>query len=93
MKDYREINSEVIDSWCEEGWIWGQPVSHEIYEKALNGVWGVYLTPTKLVPHEWFGDFERKETLGTGQRRRTADSHIFCAGRPLYGSGLFGQTV
>ena len=64
MKNYREINSEVIDSWCEEGWIWGQPISHETYEKALNGEWDVYLTPTKPVPHEWFGDLKGKKLLG-----------------------------
>ena len=62
--NYQEINSKTIDAWCEDGWEWGQPISHEVYEKALNGEWGVYLTPTKLVPKEWFGDLKGKRLLG-----------------------------
>lgn len=62
--DYQKINAEVIDTWCLDGWQWGQPISHEIYEKALKGQWGVYLTPTKMVPHEWFGDLDGKKLLG-----------------------------
>ena len=62
--DYQDINSRVIDSWCEDGWEWGQPISHETYAKALQGDWGVYLTPTKVVPHEWFGDLRGKKLLG-----------------------------
>lgn len=62
--DYQKINAEVIDAWCLDGWQWGQPMSHENYEKALKGQWGVYLTPTKMVPHEWFGDLTGKKLLG-----------------------------
>ena len=62
--NYQEINSKTIDAWCEDGWEWGQPISHEVYEKALNGEWGVYLTPTKPVPKEWFGDLKGKRLLG-----------------------------
>ena len=62
--NYQEINSKTIDTWCEDGWEWGKPISHEIYEKALNGQWGVYLTPTKPVPKEWFGDLKGKRLLG-----------------------------
>ena len=62
--NYQEINSKTIDSWCEEGWEWGQPISHEVYEKALAGEWGVYLTPTKTVPKEWFGELKGKRVLG-----------------------------
>ena len=49
---YQDINSKIIDSWCEDGWTWGQPITHEEYEKALAGEWGVLLTPTKMVPKE-----------------------------------------
>ncbi len=62
--EYQKINSSVIDKWCEDGWEWGRPITHEIYEKALNGEWGVYLTPTKTVPHEWFGSLNGKKLLG-----------------------------
>lgn len=62
--DYQTINSKTVDQWCKEGWIWGQPISHEVYEKALRGEWGVCLTPTKVVPHEWFGSLRGKKVLG-----------------------------
>lgn len=62
--DYQDINAQTIDQWCAEGWEWGQPVSHEVYELALRGQWNVYLTPTKYVPHHWFGDLRGKKVLG-----------------------------
>ena len=62
--DYQQINSRVIDGWCRDGWEWGKPISHEVYQNALNGRWGVYLTPTKIVPHEWFGELRGKKLLG-----------------------------
>jgi len=61
---YQEINSKTIDSWCKNGWVWGQAITHEEYEKALTGEWGVLLTPTKMVPKEWFGDLKGKKLLG-----------------------------
>lgn len=62
--NYQKINSEVIDQWCQDGWQWGQPISHETYQNALQGQWDVYLTPTKPVPHHWFSDFKGKKILG-----------------------------
>ena len=62
--DYQKINAETIDRWVEEGWEWGQPISHEEYIKARHGIWDVVLTPTKKVPHEWFGDLTGKKVLG-----------------------------
>ncbi len=61
---YQDINAATIDRWIEEGWQWGKPISHEIYERALNGDWSVLLTPTKPVPREWFGDLKGKKVLG-----------------------------
>ena len=62
--DYQKINSETISRWCREGWEWGQPISHEEYIRATEGDWGVYLTPTKLVPKRWFGELSGKKVLG-----------------------------
>lgn len=62
--EYQKINAEIISKWCREGWEWGTPISHETYQKALDGEWGVYLTPTKIVPHEWFGEIKGKKILG-----------------------------
>lgn len=61
---YQDRNAEAIDRWISDGWEWGIPISHEIYEKAKNGSWDVLLTPTKPVPHSWFGDLSGKKVLG-----------------------------
>ena len=47
-----------------EGWEWGKPISHETYLAAREGRWDVLLTPTKPVPHDWFGDLKGKKVLG-----------------------------
>lgn len=62
--DYQDINAKTIDRWIEEGWEWGTPISHEVYAAAAQGDWDVQLTPTKMVPHEWFGDLRGKKILG-----------------------------
>ncbi len=64
MKDYTDINAETIDRWVVEGWEWGRPIDHETYAKAQAGEWEVFLTPTKTVPHDWFGDLRGKKVLG-----------------------------
>lgn len=61
---YQDINAQTIDRWIREGWEWGQPISHETYERALRGEWEVFLTPTKPVPHRWFGELRGKKLLG-----------------------------
>lgn len=62
--NYQDINSQTIDLWCEDDWEWGKPITHDQYLDALNGKWDVLLTPTKPVPHEWFGDLKDKKVLG-----------------------------
>jgi len=62
--EYQKINAETISKWCREGWEWGKPIEHETYVKAMQGEWGVYLTPTKIVPHAWFGELSGKKVLG-----------------------------
>ena len=62
--DYQDINAETIDRWIDGGWEWGKPISHEKYLNAARGVWDVMLTPTKPVPHEWFGDLRGKKVFG-----------------------------
>ena len=61
---YQDINAETIDKWVDEGWEWGRPISHETYKQAQKGQWDVYLTPTKTVPHSWFGGLQGKKILG-----------------------------
>ena len=62
--DYQELNAATIDRWIEEGWEWGMPIRHEEYLAALEGRWEMKLTPTKAVPHEWFGELCGKKVLG-----------------------------
>lgn len=62
--NYCDINSKTIDRWIDEGWEWGIPITHETYENALRGEWNVLLTPTKFVPHDWFGELRGKNLLG-----------------------------
>lgn len=61
---YQDINAQTIDKWVEDGWEWGRPITHEAYEKALQGDWDLYLTPTRPVPHAWLGDVRGKKVLG-----------------------------
>ena len=62
--NYTDINASAIDRWIEEGWEWGVPIDHETYLKAQKGEWDVLLTPTKPVPHGWFGELKGKKLLG-----------------------------
>ncbi|MDD4063728.1 MAG: class I SAM-dependent methyltransferase [Bacilli bacterium] len=64
MDNYQDINSKVIDKWCDDGWEWGKPITHEQFINAKNGKWNVVLTPTVPVPHRWFGDLKGKKVLG-----------------------------
>ena len=61
---YQDINAKTIDKWVDEGWKWGQPITHEEYIDAQNGKWDILLTPTKPVPHEWLGELKGKKVLG-----------------------------
>lgn len=62
--NYQEHNAAVIDRWVDEGWEWGRPVERAEYEAALRGEWNVKLTPTKFVPHAWFGELKGRRVLG-----------------------------
>ena len=62
--NYTDINARTIDRWVEAGWEWGVPLSHEAFVNAQNGIWDVRLTPTKPVPHRWFGELRGKKILG-----------------------------
>ncbi|WP_018658935.1 class I SAM-dependent methyltransferase [Allofustis seminis] len=64
MKSYQDINKAIIDRWAEQGWAWGESISHEEYIKARSGVWDVLLTPTVPVPHDWVGNIKGKKVLG-----------------------------
>lgn len=62
--NYTDINSKTWDKWAENGCEWSVPISHEEYINAKAGNWGVYLTPCKTVPKDWFLPFEGARLLG-----------------------------
>lgn len=62
--NYPAVNAKTIDRWVDEGWEWGRPIPHETYAAALRGEWDVLLTPTRPVPHAWFGNLQGKRVLG-----------------------------
>ena len=64
MDNYTEKNAKTIDRWVENGWEWGLPVSAEVCARARQGDWDVVLTPTKLVPKEWFPQMNGLKILG-----------------------------
>lgn len=70
--DIIKHNSKAWDGEVKAGNIWTKPVTSEIIEDAKKGEWGIYLTPTKKVPREWFGDLNGKKVLclasGGGQQ-------------------------
>ena len=47
-RSYTDINSKTWDCWSDNKCEWSIPITHEEYEKAKNGEWGVYLTPCPL---------------------------------------------
>lgn len=62
--NYQDKNAQTIDQWVDEGWEWGQPITHEAYRAALRGRASIFLTPTKPVPAAWLGDVKGKRVLG-----------------------------
>jgi len=62
--NYQDINAKTIDSWANDGWEWGTPISHEAYLKARNGDWSMLLTPKRPVPPEWFPKLDGIKVLG-----------------------------
>ncbi len=61
---YQDVNAETIDRWVADGWIWGRPIDSAVFARAKAGDWDVLLTPTKPVPHRWFGELRGKKLLG-----------------------------
>lgn len=64
MSSYTDVNARIISQWAADGWEWGTPITHEVFEKARNGEWEVLLSPTKPVPKEWFCPMANAEILG-----------------------------
>ena len=91
--NYQDINARTIDRWIEAGWEWGTPISHEIYLASQRGAWDVLLTPTKAVPHAWFGELRGKRVLGlaSGGGPHAAEG-VIGAGSTAGGKGQLRQS-
>ncbi len=81
--DYQNINADKIDEWVKNGWEWGIPISTLEYKSAFNGEWRIFLTPTKVMPREWFPqNLEKKKILGLasggGQQMPVFTAHKAC---------------
>lgn len=61
---YTDINAETIDRWVKNGWEWGVPIAHDVFERAKAGNWKVLLTPTRNIPKEWFPNLAKCKILG-----------------------------
>jgi len=61
--NYTDINAAAFDKWVKNGWCWGIPITHEVYQSVLDGDWDVLLTPSKPVPHEWFVPYLKENKL------------------------------
>lgn len=70
--DVREFNRRAWDRQVEKGNRWTVPVGPETIAAAREGRWDVVLTPTRPVPHEWFGPLAGRDLLalasGGGQQ-------------------------
>ena len=69
---YTDLNKQTFNRWVKEGWEWSIPISHEEYLEAQNGVYKIYLTPTKIVPNNWLDKIKGTKVLafasGGGQQ-------------------------
>ena len=63
-ESYPDINARTWDDWVEGGIAWGIPISHAQYERAGQGEWAIYLTPTIPVPRDWFPPLAGARVLG-----------------------------
>ena len=76
--NYTAINALTWDHWAKTGIDWSIPVTHDEFAKAQQGEWGVYLTPTRFVPKEWFPPFAGTRILGLAAA--AADAHLAALG-------------
>ena len=62
--NYTKINSKMWDEWASAGGEWSLAINHQDFVDATQGVFDIYLTPCKPVPHNWFIPFKKAKILG-----------------------------
>ncbi len=73
MQDITQHNRAAWNAESTDGESpWCVPVGAEIIAQARDGYWEIFLTPTRPVPRNWFGELEGKRVLalasGGGQQ-------------------------
>ena len=70
--DIRAYNRQAWNREVERGNMWTIPVSPQVIAAARRGEWGLLLTPTKLVPRDWYPSLAGRDVLclasGGGQQ-------------------------
>jgi SAM-dependent methyltransferase len=61
---YTDINSRTVDSWVKGGWEWGIAISPGAFQRAKEGDWEMFLSPTRAVPRGWFPPLGGLRVLG-----------------------------
>ena len=68
----RDHNRKAWDRQVDSGNEWTVPASPEVIAAARRGEWQVVLTPSRPVPHDWFGELDGARVLclasGGGQQ-------------------------
>ena len=62
--DITKYNQSAWDNYVDKKDRWTIPVSERDVENVNKGKWGVVLTPTKTVPHDWFPLLQSLKILG-----------------------------
>jgi len=63
MKTYQEINSIAWDNEVANNNFWTVPIKEETLNKARNGDFNIFLTPSKIIKKEWLADYKNKNIL------------------------------
>ena len=65
MNDYAQKNAQMFDSWVEDGWEYGTPLSPEQCEMVRQGDYQLCLTSVTPVPKNWLpSNLKGKKVLG-----------------------------
>jgi len=70
--DVRDHNRRIWDSFTEQACPWTRPVTPDEVERARQGRWQIYLTPSRPVPADWLRPLDGRDVLclasGGGQQ-------------------------
>src|SRR5215470_10820732 len=61
--DIVEYNRHAWDGLVQRGYEWTVPVTPEVVQAARRGQWKIVLTPSRVVPRDWFPPLAGTRTL------------------------------